>query len=311
MALATGKTKSMELAFIAFIILSSAAFFKLLAALVKFSLDREYCSHILLIPFISAFFIYLNRDSIKKSLAWWPGGALLIIPAIPVLIWAIGRKSTLEPGDFLAASTFAIICVWISGFAVCFGMRAARAAVFPLGLLLLMIPLPTIALNAATRFLQQGSTEITWWLLQAFGEPSLKEGFMIYMPKLTIFVAEECSGIRSSLALFITCLLAAHMMLKSNWRRTIFVLLTFPVALIKNGIRIATLVLLSTHVDMRFMTSSLHRDGGFVFFGIALLMMFPALKLLQKFEIRSDISGSNNFLPEKRAGMHLIVLNLR
>ena len=90
------------------------------------------------------------------------------------------------------------------------------------------------------------------------------------------------------------------MMLKSNWSRTIFVLLTFPVALIKNGIRIATLVLLSTHVDMRFMTSSLHRDGGFVFFGIALLIMFPVLKLLQKFDARPNVSDGDHFLPGNR-----------
>jgi len=300
MVLASEKTKSMEYAFLGFLVVSSAAFLKLLIALVKFSLDHEYCSHILLIPFISVFLIYVNRDAIKKSLSWWPAGVLLMLPAIPVLIWAIARKSVLDPSDFLAAATFAIVCVWISGFAVCFGMRAARAAMFPLSLLLLMIPLPIVALNAATRFLQQGSTEITWWILQAVGEPSLKDGFMIYMPKLTIFVAEECSGIRSSVALFITCLLAAHMMLRSNWRRTVFVLLTFPVALIKNGVRIATLVLLSTHVDMRFMTSSLHRDGGFVFFGIALLMMYPALKLLQRSDAPRDVSEGDNFLPGNR-----------
>jgi len=123
---------------------------------------------------------------------------------------------------------------------------------------------------------------------------------LIHLPKFTIFVAEECSGIRSSVALFITCLLAAHMMLKSNWRRTVFVLLTFPVALIKNGIRIATLVLLSAHVDMRFMTSSLHRDGGFIFFGLALLIMFPVLKLLQRSDARPDVSDSDHFLPGKR-----------
>lgn len=300
MVLASEKMKSMEFAFLGFLAVSGAAFFKLLAALVKFSLDHEYCSHILLIPFISAFLIYMDRDAITKSLSWWPAGALVALPAIPALIWAFAGKSSLEPNDFLSGVTFSIVCVWISGFAVCFGMRAVRAATFPLSLLLLMIPLPTVALYAATRYLQQGSTEITWWLLQAVGEPSLKDGFMIYLPKLTIFVAEECSGIRSSVALFITCLLAAHMMLKSNWRRTVFVLLTFPVALIKNGIRIATLVLLSTHVDMRFMTSSLHRDGGFLFFGIALLMMFPVLKLLQKSDTRPHVSGSDHFLSENR-----------
>jgi exosortase len=294
------KNKSTDFAFLGFFVVSIAAFVKPLTALVRFSLDHEYCSHILLIPFISAWLIYTNRNSIRRTLSWWPLGALFALPAVPLLVWAIAQKPFLEPEDFLAGITFSIVCIWISGFAVCYGLRAFRAAMFPLFLLLLMIPLPAVALQATTRFLQQGSTDITWWLLQALGQPSLREGFIIRMPKFAIFVAEECSGIRSSLALFITCLLAGHMMLKSNWRRTVFVLIAFPVALIKNGIRIATLVMLSTHVDMRFMTSSLHRDGGFVFFGVALLIMFPVLKLLQKSEVRPTVTQGDHFLPVKR-----------
>jgi exosortase len=284
MTLFSGKLKSADIAFIGAMAVSLAVFGKLLVSLVEFSLAHEYCSHIILIPGISAFFVYLNRNSIRKVFHTWAYGALFAIPAVPILIWAFARKSTLDPNDFLAAATFAIVCVWIGIFAVCYGFPSLRAASFPLGLLLLMIPLPTLVLQATTHFLQQGSTEITWWILQAVGQPALKDGFTIYMPKLAIFVAEECSGIRSSLALLITCLLAGHMMLRSNWRRTLFVLLTIPVALIKNGIRIGTLVLLSIHVDMRFMTSSLHRDGGFVFFFIALLIMALFLKILQKSE---------------------------
>lgn len=278
------KTKFADLAFLGFLAVSLAVFYKPLIALIAFSWNHEYCSHIILIPLICGWLFYVKRNLIWKARSTWRYGVLFALPAIPVLFLALRRTSTLDQNDFLAATTFSIVCIWISGFAVCYGPRAFRAAIFPLLLLLLMIPLPTIVLQAATRFLQQGSTEITWWLLQALGQPSYKEGFTIYMPKLTILVAEECSGIRSSLALFITCLLAAHMMLRSNWRRTIFVLLAFPVALLKNGIRIATLVLLSTHVDMRFMTSSLHRDGGFAFFFIALLIMYPVLRLLQRYD---------------------------
>jgi exosortase len=284
MKLVFGKLKSADIAFIGAMAVSLAVFGKLLVTLFSFSMTHEYCSHIVLIPAISAFFVYLNRNSIRKLLNTWVYGALFAIPAVPMLLWAFTRKSSLDPNDFLAAATFAVVCVWISIFAVCYGFQAFRAASFPLGMLLLMIPLPTVVLQATTHFLQQGSTEITWWILQAVGQPALKEGFTIYMPKLTILVAEECSGIRSSLALLITCLLAGHMMLRSNWRRTVFVLLTIPVALIKNGVRIGTLVLLSIHVDMRFMTSSLHRDGGFVFFFIALLIMAVFLKILQKSE---------------------------
>jgi exosortase len=296
----TEKMKSTEFLFLGFLVVSCIAFLKPLIALVKFSLDHEYCSHIVLIPIISAGLIYTNRNLILKTVSLWPFGLLFALPAVPTLIWAIARKPSFEPGDFLAAVTFSIVCVWIGAFAACYGPHAFRSAIFPLFFLFLMIPLPTVVLDATTRFLQQGSTEITWWLLQALGQPAFKEGFTIHVPKLTILVAEECSGIRSSLALFITCLLAAHTMLRANWRRTVFVLLAFPVALLKNGIRIATLVLLSTHVDMRFMTSSLHRDGGFVFFGIALLIMFPVLKLLQRSDSRPDVAEGEHFLPEKR-----------
>jgi exosortase len=276
--------KSADVGFVGFLAVSLAVFWKPLIALVVFSWNHEYCSHIIFIPLICGWLFYVKGNSIRKALSTWAYGVLFALPAIPVLFWALRGTSTLDQNDFLAAITFSIVCIWIGGFAVCYGPRAFRAAVFPLLLLLLMIPLPTIVLQTATRFLQQGSTEITWWLLQALGQPSLREGFTIHMPTLTILIAEECSGIRSSLALFITCLLAAHMMLRSNWRRTVFVLLAFPVALLKNGIRIVTLVLLSIHVDMRFMTSSLHRDGGFVFFFISLLIMGLFLKILQKSE---------------------------
>jgi exosortase len=291
------KIKSADSLFLAFIAVSLAVFGKLLYTLAAFAFDHEYCSHIILIPAISIWLVYSNRKSIRTALRAWPLGALLAGPAVPVLVWAFARRSALDPGDFLAATTFSIVCVWISGFAVCYGPRALRAAIFPLLFLFLMIPLPVFMLQAAIHFLQKGSTDITYWMLQAVGQPALKDGFIIYLPKLTIFVAEECSGIRSTVALFITCLLVAHMMLKSNWRRTVFVLIAFPVALIKNGIRIAALVLLSIHVDMRFMTSSLHKDGGFVFFFIALLIMYPFLKGLQRSEVTDHLHEAKKLAP--------------
>jgi exosortase len=299
MTLHSRTIRSADIAFFSCVGASIIAFWKPLFALVVFSLNHEYCSHIILIPAISVALLYMNRGFIRKTFHPSAFGLLLLLPAVPVLVWVISRKASLNENDFLAGTTFAVVCVWISGFAVCYGVRAFRAAIFPLFVLFLMVPLPTVVLEATIHGLQQGSTQITYWLLQAVGQPSLKDGFTIMLPTLTIFVAEECSGIRSSVALFITCLLAGHMMLKSNWRRALFVLLAFPVALVKNGIRIATLVLLSIHVDMRFMTSSLHRDGGFVFFFIALLIMYPILKLLQRSEAGKDPALAKTLAPAK------------
>jgi exosortase/archaeosortase family protein len=66
------------------------------------------------------------------------------------------------------------------------------------------------------------------------------------------------------------------------------VLLVLPLSIIKNGIRIATLTLLSLYVNPSFLSGSLHRDGGFVFFFLALAMMFPVLLILEKSEKKTQ-----------------------
>ncbi|MGB2635881.1 MAG: archaeosortase/exosortase family protein, partial [Candidatus Acidiferrum sp.] len=62
------------------------------------------------------------------------------------------------------------------------------------------------------------------------------------------------------------------------------VLLSIPLALLKNGVRIVTLTLLSIYVDPSFLTGRLHKQGGFIFFLLALAMLAPVLKLLEKSE---------------------------
>jgi exosortase/archaeosortase family protein len=66
----------------------------------------------------------------------------------------------------------------------------------------------------------------------------------------------------------------------------LFIVLVFPVSIVKNGIRIVTLTLLGVYVDPSFLQGNLHHDGGFVFFLLALALLFPVLLLLQKSEPR-------------------------
>ena len=85
-----------------------------------------------------------------------------------------------------------------------------------------------------------------------------------------------------NVALFITCLLAGHLYLRTPWKAALFALLALPLAILKNGIRIVALTLLSIHVDPRFLTGNLHHQGGFVFFLLTLLILWPVLMLLEK-----------------------------
>ena len=105
------------------------------------------------------------------------------------------------------------------------------------------------------------------------------------LPGIAIEVAKECSGIRSSLALIITSVIAGYLFLQTGWRRIVLVLLIFPLMIIKNAVRISTLSLLAVYVDEGWLTDSfLHRSGGIFFFLLALTLLAPVLLFLKKSE---------------------------
>lgn len=281
---AAGNAKK-HAAFIMFLAISTCIFWKALDALVLYSLHDESCSHIILIPFISLFLIYTERKKIFLETRTSISFSALLILIGAFIYWVADRHSFADGGrQFLSAATLSIVSVWIGGFALCYGNRALRAAIFPLLFLLLMVPLPDPVLSRTIYYLQQGSTEIAYLLFKAVGVPVLRQGFLLSLPGVTIEVAKECSSIRSSIALFITCLLAIHFLLRTPWKMVLFMVLVLPLSVIKNGIRIFTLTLLSIYVDPSFLHGSLHRDGGFVFFLLALAILWPVLVLLQKSE---------------------------
>lgn len=261
------------------------AFWKPLNALFRFSLAHEYASHILLIPLVSLYLIYLERRKIFQEVrSSYRIGVTLIFTGVLLYWLALRQSPVLSENNSLSAAIFSIVVAWMGGFLLCYGMRAFRSAVFPLFFLFLMVPIPSSVLAQAIFLLQRGSTEISELLFKLLGVPVFRNGFLLSLPGVTIEVAKECSGIRSSVALFITCLLASYLFLRSGWKRTIFVLLAFPLAVIKNGIRILTLSLLGIWVNPGFLHGSLHRDGGILFFLLALAILAPVLFLLQESE---------------------------
>ena len=281
----SNRSSKAHLAFGSFLIVSTIVFWRTLIAWFEYSVHNPSGSHIVLIPLVSAFLIFRERQRIfsrvRPSMIAGIGVMLLGV----ALHWTATRNPLSWQGDdSLSGAALAILLIWVGGFLASYGVAAVRAAAFPLLFLLLMIPLPERFLNWTIELLQRGSTEISYLLFNMVGVPALKQGFVISVPGISIEVAAECSGIRSSLALLITCLLAAHLYLRTPWKIAVFILLVLPLSIIKNGIRIVTLTLLSLYVDPRFLTGSFHRDGGFVFFLLALLLLFPVFLALERSE---------------------------
>ena len=257
-----------------------------LTTLCKLSQQEEMYSHTLVIASISLGLVYLNRKRIFRDVRHCSGlGVGLLIAGMMLFELSHRPSLNLDQNDYLSLAVSSFVIVLIGAFVLSYGTKAFRAAAFPLLFLLLMVPVPGFLLEKTILVLQKGSAEVAEALFKLSGVPVLRQGFTFALPRITINIAHECSGIRSSLALFIMSLLAGYVFLRSKWRRVLFSVLVILVAVIKNGVRIVTLSLLAAYVDRSFLTGSLHhRYGGAVFSLLALAALVPVLWLMQRQE---------------------------
>jgi exosortase len=254
---------------------------------------REYYSHILLIPLVSGFFLYTGRKTIFANLKYsYVVGIALLIIGVSLYAFGWGEGNQLSQNDYSSVLTFSVILFWIGAFILFFGTQAFRMAIFPLLFLVFMIPIPSILMEKIISLLVSGSVQATHMLFNFIRIPFLQEGAVFHLPGMSIEVAKECSGIRSSIGLFITAILAAHLFLESGWKKAVLVLFVFPITILKNGIRIVTLSALAIYVDEKFITQGfLHRSGGFIFYIPALLLLGLILWWLRKTEATSKKCG--------------------
>ena len=265
--------------------ISCLVFAKVLAAFVRVYLANDDFSYLILIPVISAGMLFLDRRTVFQDLAYdkMLSGTLVVLSACAALI-AHSEIVASTPGLQLSGYVLSLVLLWVAGFAFLFGRIASKAAYFPLLFLFLMVPLPSPILDRITYYLQVGSAWITGAIFDLLGVPSLRDGLVFHLPRVSIEVAKECSGIRSSMVLLILALVIVHFCLTRYWAKAVFVIAGLFMMILKNGIRIATLTLLSIYVDPGFLYGRLHRQGGIVFFLFGLLLLLPVLRLLQHTE---------------------------
>jgi len=289
----TSQTKTARtVCFGLFVCMTLVIFWVSLTRLVQFSLEHEHYSHIILIPFITGWLLLTKRTTIfarvqtrlAAGIAMVLGGGLL---------YGLGHRylASASDNDRLSSDMVSVVVVWVGGFVLCYGLGALRRALFPMLVLFLMAPLPDVVVNHAVLWLQTGSAEVSYAVFQLLGVPIYRTGFLFALPGVTIEIAKECSGIRSSLALLIVSLLTGYLFLRTAWTKVTLTMVSLPLLVIKNGIRIVTLTLLAIHVDPSYLAGNLHHRGGILFFLVAVGLLMLIVRSLQHLEQRGRVAA--------------------
>jgi exosortase C (VPDSG-CTERM-specific) len=285
-----GPNSSRFRTFVFFLVAISLVFLDPLIRLFFVARRSEVHSYILLIPFIFAYLIHIRRHQVpvnsQRSIL---EGATLSAVGLVALAFGFGSPEfsvQVNPSDHLSLIIFAFVCFVVSGGFLLLGKGWMRAWMFPFAFLIFLVPLPTEAVDWLERASQVASADAADLLFTLSGTPILRDGMVFQLPGMVIEVAQECSGIRSSLVLFITSLVAAHLFLNATWARIVLVAFVIPLGILRNGFRIMVIGLLCVHYGPGMINSIIHRRGGPLFFALSLVPLFLLLLWLRKVDTK-------------------------
>ena len=227
----------------------------------------EDYSHGFLIAPLAVYFAWERRKKLRRTPiepSWWG----LLPLAVGTLSLMVGRLGV-ELMTMRAAFVFTLIGIQI----LLLGLPMFRVLAFPLLFLFLMVPLPQSLVNVIAFPLQLIAADLAVNVLQLLGIPVLREGNIIHLPNLPLFVAEACSGLRSLMALGTLGVVFAYFFRKSWLERGILVASTIPIAVLVNSFRVALTGWLTYNWGQEMASGAIHQTEGFFTFGMAFALL--------------------------------------
>jgi exosortase len=270
--------------FVALFLVGVVIWWRWITTLLTLAFTNEQYSHVLLVLPVSLLLALLEGRAKNVKPAWSPFPALALVLVALTTVLAV-QFTTETPGEpALIIGIVSLVMFWIGLVMLFLGVSTVRQLLFALLFLFLIVPIPQVVVDNCIVALQVASTQATYALFRCSGVPVLKNGFVLTFPTLDIEIAKQCSGIRSSLTLLISGMVLAHLYVRSHLGKILLVLAVVPISIAKNAVRIFALSMLGMKVNPAFLYGGLHRNGGVVFFLLALACLAGVLKAVNKCE---------------------------
>lgn len=244
-------------------------FLPILSVRWHFYMEKPRYSHCPLLPLVAAIWIWDRWDRIRL-VPRAPSAAGLAATASGVFAYLYGRSVSNNLLQHVALLATAAALVWALA-----GARTARALAFPLGYLVLTLPLPAAWDDALTQPLQRVATIVAEATFDALGWVVVRQGNVLQLPGLKLLVEDACSGAHSLYALIALGVAWVAFVPRPLWLRAVLVASTVPVALLANAIRVIVTGVLAYEVDPKYAEGTSHEVTGMLVFvtGLALFLL--------------------------------------
>lgn len=246
--------------------------------------DEPDYSHGFLVPLVAAYFVWERRKRllampIHHSLA---GIGLLGVGLVMLIIGSVGAELYLQRTSLIVVLAGLVLLI--------LGRQSLHLLVFPITFLLFMVPLPAIVVDLVSFPLQMIAANTAAFCLYNFGIPVLQEGNVIILAGTKLEVAEACSGIRSLQALLALGTVYAYFSQHVRWKQWVLVLLSIPIAIVANAVRVTGTGLLANYWGIEAAEGFYHTFAGLLLFAMAILLLLASgviLSLVVKDSVRT------------------------
>lgn len=167
------------------------------------------------------------------------------------------------------------------------GASVAKALLFPVGFLMLMIPLPFIEHATLPLALWTGicSGAVTQWL----GINVVITGAAVTLPNAALTIGAQCSGINSIISLTTLTTLLSYLLKGPLWGRFALILSGIALAILGNVFRVANLIWVAYYWGTERAFTYYHDYSGFIYFTFALLLLIPIARVFQCYTLRNEL----------------------
>ena len=235
--------------------------------------DDNYSHGFLIIP-LSAWFAWKSRGRWAAMVPRPSNAGLAVVLGGLGLLLAGLLGAELFLTRISAVVVLAGVVLFLSGWA------SLRALAFPIGFLVLMIPIPAILFNQVAFPLQLFASQVGEAALGVLGIPVLREGNVIVLAHATLEVAEACSGIRSLISLLTLGIVYGYFVDPRGGVRVLIALATIPIAILVNGARVAGTGIAAHHYGRNAAEGFFHTFSGWLVFLVAFALVFAVAHLL-------------------------------
>lgn len=255
-----------------------------IAGIVRMAINDDRFTHVLVMPFVALYTLWHDAENGYRRQEV-DGRLALVVSWVGISSGLWG--GFLYQGDdavFLRAGVLlaGIMC----GFLSLYGWQRLCERRFVFLLLALAMPPSEMFLIGFEQWLQRWSANVTQVFFEVVGLSYIRSELVFSLAGIDIVVARECSGVRSTIAIFVAVVTASRFLAGSGWGRMLVCAAAIPVAVIKNGLRITLLGALAVWVSPEVLQGPLHRYGGMIFSIIAVFIFVPVIVLVRLVERR-------------------------